>query len=204
MPRFPVLACALAAVLAAGCGASSSGDGFRGDVLPSAIPLPNATLTADDGKPQSLTALAQDHLLVVYFGYTHCPDVCPTTMADLAAAVRGANANVQKAVRIAFVTSDPDRDDPATLHTWLSNFATAPAAPFVGLTGSIGAIDATAKSVGVPLEPPEKQADGTWAVAHGAQVLAFVHGKADHLWLAGTSIADYRHDLTQLVAGGVT
>ncbi len=135
---------------------------------------------------------------MLYFGYTHCPDVCPTTMADLGLALRQLPVQVQEHTQVVFVTSDPGRDTPAVMKTWLANFDPGLVRPFVGLTASIKQIDAVATSVGVPLEPPVKEADGTISVEHGAQTLAFVAGKASVLWLAGTTSAQYAHDITRL------
>jgi protein SCO1/2 len=200
-------AIAAAMALAAGCGSTASGNGgadpaFRGDVLPSAVPLPALTLTDDQDRPLTLSSLQPRHVVLVYFGYTHCPDVCPTTMADLAVALRQAEPTVQQAVRVVFISSDPTRDTPAVLHSWLSNFVPSPAPRFIGLTGDIKTIDTAAQSVGVPLEPPVKLSNGQYEVDHGAQVLAFIDGRADHLWLAGTSPTDYGHDLALLVNRG--
>ena len=60
--------------------------------------------------------------MLVYFGYTHCPDVCPTTMADLGTALRQLPAQIQQATQVVFVTSDPARDTAPVLRAWLANF----------------------------------------------------------------------------------
>jgi protein SCO1/2 len=120
-------------------------------------------------------------------------------MADVGQALRESDPNVRAATEVAFVTSDPVRDTPNVMKTWLSNFDTGLPNKFVGLTASTTLIDSTAKKVGVPLEPPVKQKNGTWTVDHGAQLLAFQNGQAHVLWLSGTTVADYKHDLTQLV-----
>ena len=200
-----LLACA---TLVAGCAGSSSSSGADasfpgGVVLPNAVALPKLTLTDDQGQPLTLSSLQPHHVVLLYFGYTHCPDVCPTTMADLAVALRQAEPTVQQDVRVVFVSSDPARDTPSVLHDWLGNFVPSPAPRFIGLTGNITTIDTAAKSVGVPLEPPVKEPNGQYEVDHGAQVLAFVNGSADDLWLAGTSPSDYGKGLTQLVNGGL-
>jgi protein SCO1/2 len=176
----------------------SSGSGaFRGDILSSPVTLPSVTLTDNNDVPLSLPSLQPGHLLLVYFGYTHCPDVCPTTMADLAVALRNSSSAVRKETKVVFISSDPVRDTPAVINRWMSAF-NFPTGDYVGLTGPLRTIDAAAKTVGVPLEPPVLEPDGTYAVQHGAQILAFEGGSATHLWLAGTSPADYTHDIAML------
>jgi protein SCO1/2 len=174
---------------------------MRGDVLdpPVALPASAGPFTTTAGGSTTLGQLQNGKLLLVFFGYTHCPDVCPTTMADVGQALRESDPNVRAATEVAFVTSDPVRDTPNVMKTWLSNFDTGLPNKFVGLTASTTLIDSTAKKVGVPLEPPVKQKNGTWTVDHGAQLLAFQNGQAHVLWLSGTTVADYKHDLTQLV-----
>ena len=197
---------ALAAVLtlvvtACGGGSKSSSSSMRGDVLdpPIALPASAGPFTSTTGGSTTLGQLQTGKLLLVFFGYTHCPDVCPTTMADVGQALRESNADVRAATEVAFVTSDPVRDTPSVMHQWLSNFDTGLPNKFVGLTATTALIDNTARKVGVPLEPPVKQENGTWTVDHGAQLLAFQNGQAHVLWLSGTTVADYKHDLTQLV-----
>jgi protein SCO1 len=204
---------ALAALMlaAAGCGNSSPGPpvvvsapsagAYRGDELDPPVSLSGAAavpFTTDDGRQVTLADLQAGHLMLVYFGYTHCPDVCPTTMADLGDALRSSPAAVQQATRVVFVSSDPERDTPSVLRPWLANFDHGLPAPFVGLTGPISGVDTAAKTVGVPLEPPTHNPDGTVTVDHGAQLLAFRTGRADVVWLAGTPAADYAHDLALL------
>jgi protein SCO1/2 len=199
-----LLALAAAIVLVAtACGGNSksSSSSMRGDVLdpPIALPASAGPFTSTAGGSTTLGQLQTGKLLLVFFGYTHCPDVCPTTMADVGQALRESNADVRAATEVAFVTSDPVRDTPSVMHEWLSNFDTGLPNKFVGLTAANALIDNTAKKVGVPLEPPVKQKNGTWTVDHGAQLLAFQNGQAHLLWLSGTTVADYKHDLTQLV-----
>jgi protein SCO1/2 len=196
----PLLGVITALALAAGCASPGSRSaGFTGDILPTPEILPTVPFTSDTGAATALPQLQQGHLLLVYFGYTHCPDVCPATMAGLAVALRALPAAQARKVQIAFVTSDPVRDTPRVMHAWLSNFPTGKAPAIIGLTSTLPTIDAAAKSIGVPLEPPVKQPDGTYAVTHGAQILAFAHGKADHLWLAGTAPRDFGHDISLLL-----
>ena len=85
---------------------------------------------------------------IMYFGYTYCPDVCPVDMAHIAAGYHAfAKASPDRAARTVpvFVSVDPERDDPATLKAFVSNFGPE----IVGLTGTVAQIDAAAKAYGV-------------------------------------------------------
>ncbi len=159
----------------------------------------SAVFRTSAGGPTTLAALQRNHLLLLYFGYTHCPDVCPTTMADLGAAISRLPSVEQAHVQVVFVTSDPRRDTTPVLSTWLAHFDASLPVPFIGLTASLSQIDAVAESVGVPLAPPVKQANGSITVQHGAQTLAFLDGKASVLWLADTTPGSYAHDIDLLV-----
>jgi protein SCO1/2 len=187
---------------------AASSSGYRGDQLPTPVTLSatdlSARFTDSAGASTSLSALQPDKLMLLYFGYTHCPDVCPTTMADLGLAMKQLPIQTQTHVQVVFVTSDPQRDTPPVMKAWLANFDTGLPTPFVGLTAPITQIDSIATSIGVPLSPPVVHADGTVTVEHGAQTLAFLNGKASLLWLAGTSVADYAHDITALAQAGLS
>jgi protein SCO1/2 len=182
---------------------SAASGGYRGDQLPTPVTLSASDLAdsfqASTRATTTLDTLQQGKLMLLYFGYTHCPDVCPTTMADLGLALRQLPIQLQTHTQVVFVTSDPQRDTPPVMKTWLNNFDGGLPTPFIGLTASLKQIDGVATSVGVPLSPPVVEADGTVSVEHGAQTLAFQNGKAQLLWLAGTSVPDYAHDITALL-----
>lgn len=215
-----LLAAALTACALTGCGThhtggslarvsgGSSSGGFDGDHLDRPIVLTGAAAGArfrsSAGGTTTLAALQRGRLMVVYFGYTHCPDVCPTTMADLGTALRTLPAQIQRVTQVVFVTSDPARDTSPVLRAWLANFDAGLARRFVGLTASLGQIDRIAGSVGVPLSAPVTHADGTVSVQHGAQTLAFVRDRASLLWLTGSTAGAYAHDITTLTVHGGT
>lgn len=142
---------------------------YRGTELSAPLAKPDLVLTSTSGKPFDLRSDTAGKLTLLYFGYTHCPDVCPTTMADLARALTMITPQDRAKVTVVFVTSDPDRDTPSELHSWLSAFDPS----FIGLTGPFDKIQAAAKSVGVAIEPAKVDANGHVTVTHGAQVIAF-------------------------------
>jgi protein SCO1/2 len=183
--------------------AETPSSAFRGDVLARPIRLTtaarNTTLASAFGAT-TLSRLASGHqVLLVYFGYTNCPDECPTTMADLGIAVGQLPRAEQSQTQVVFCTSDPERDTPAKLKSWLSHFDAGLAVPFVGVAAPVSTMDALGEALGVALKPPVREADGTIDVVHGTQVLAFVHNEASLVWLSDTAAADYQHDLTLLL-----
>jgi len=194
---------------AAGCGATQArpkpaaapaapaGAGLRG-LVPTPLPrTPAFTLTDTAGKPFAFASRARDKLTYLYFGYTHCPDVCPLTMANLATALRLARPAVRSHVEVVFVTVDPRRDTPARLRAWLDRYSRS----FVGLTGSERAIAAAASRAGVPLPPGPKSRHGSYGVDHGAFVLPYSpDGQAHVVYAEGFSPADYAHDMPLLLA----
>ncbi|MDF3291927.1 SCO family protein [Streptomyces silvisoli] len=160
---------------------------------------PNLTLTDQDGHSYDLVRQTAGHPTLLYFGYTHCPDVCPTTMADIAGAARKLPAAERRQLRVVFISTDPSRDTPQRLKQWLG--AIDP--DFVGLTGDFNAIQAAASSVGVSVSPPVKHKDGSETVTHGAEVIVFSpkDDKAHILYTSGVSEQRYTADLPKIVKG---
>lgn len=163
------------------------------------MPKPELELTDDKGKPFDLVEQTAGRPTVLFFGYTHCPDVCPTTMADVANAVKKLPAADQDKLRVVFVTTDPGRDTPGRLHQWLRAFDDR----FIGLSGDFSAVEKAARSVGVSVDKPVKNADGSWTVSHGAQVLTFspVDDEVHSIYTSGTPAQRYEDDLPKLVKG---
>jgi protein SCO1/2 len=172
---------------------------FRGTVLDRPLPKPSVTLTATTGDTVDLATATAGQVVALYVGYTHCPDVCPTTMADLSVAVRSLPAADRGKVSVVMITSDPARDTPARLREWLGAFDPT----FVGLTGRYADVATAAHEVGIPIEPPVRQPDGTWVVDHGAQVLLYSPrtGTAQLVFTSGFTPADVAHDMNQLIEG---
>jgi protein SCO1/2 len=192
----------LAAAALAGCGASGSSSGFAGDVIDPPFTLPAGSFIDTAGATYDLAHQATGHVTVVYFGYTHCPDICPTTMADLGIALRSLPAKTADDIQVVFVTSDPRRDTPSVIGTWLAHFDTGLAHPFIGLATSQSMVDAYGEKLGIALSPPTINKDGSEDVVHGAEALAFSPDDEAHLvWSPGTTPKQYAADLTKLVAG---
>jgi protein SCO1 len=88
-------------------------------------------LVDQNGKPVSNIDL-EGKWLMVYFGYTHCPDACPTALSNIALTLRDLDPGPRDAIRPVFITIDPARDTPAVLKDYIANFD----APFLALTGT--------------------------------------------------------------------
>jgi protein SCO1/2 len=158
---------------------------------------PSFTLTDTAGRPFPFATRTRGKLAYLYFGYTHCPDACPTTMADLAAALHRQPADVRRRVEVVFVTVDPRRDTKRVLRAWLNHFNHA----FVGLTGTKSEVVAAERKAGVPLAPPEKVTGKNYSVAHASLVLPFSpDGRAHVVYTQGFHTGDYAHDMPLLLA----
>ncbi len=187
---------------ARGSGApDTAGGGWHGAVAGIAVPRPSFVLTDTGGHRYDFARATAGRATLLFFGYTHCPDVCPTTMADLAAARQVAGPAIAAKVTVVFVTTDPARDTPAVLRRWLAQFD----AGFVGLTGTQAQINAAQRAVGVPIalaDPAVRAGAGpAYLVSHASQVLGV--GPDDRVrvrYFADTKVAEYVADLPRLVA----
>jgi len=95
---------------------------YAGTVLQSDRPAPSLEgLTFTSGEPVRMEALKGD-VALVFFGYTNCPDVCPTAMASLAGTMAGLSTEERERVRVLMVSVDPARDDAATLERYVTSF----------------------------------------------------------------------------------
>jgi protein SCO1 len=125
-------------------------------------------MTDQDGKLVDAADYRGD-VLLVYFGYTHCPDICPMTLAKLKAALGRLDASARQRVRVLFVTVDPKRDTPAVMAAYVHAFGP----DFVGLHGTKAQLhDLTLRyRVGYRLDKPDAQGD--YDVMHSTAVWMF-------------------------------
>ncbi|MFK4224468.1 SCO family protein [Streptomyces sp. NPDC019890] len=169
-------------------------------VLDQPFTKPNLVLTDTHGKKYDLRERTKGKPTLIYFGYTHCPDVCPLTMSNLAIARKKLAKADQDKLQVVFVTTDPERDTPAELAKWLPS---AGDPSFTGLTGDFATIQAGARQMGIGIDPPKKEKDGTIVSMHGAQVIAF-SPKTDAgyvLYGDDTSADEYAKDLPKIIRG---
>ena len=95
---------------------------FHGTELDPPFEVSSTPLTDTDGQPYSLTADTDKDLTLVFFGYTHCPDICQAVMSNLASAMTRLDDRDRERVDVVFVTTDPARDTEAAIADYLAHF----------------------------------------------------------------------------------
>lgn len=125
------------------------------------------TLTDQNRQPVSEHDY-RGRVVLLYFGYTQCPDVCPTTLAMLREALRTLGAGAAK-VRVLFVSVDPQRDTSAALKRYMGNFGSE----FVGLRGDDAALNALTRRYRVAYHREKPDAQGYYAVDHSSAIFVF-------------------------------
>jgi protein SCO1/2 len=199
-----------------GCGAQSSADedgspvsnlqvhdsdGLHGVVLPKPYAVPRVRLTDSSGAVYDLATRPRKPLTLVFFGYTHCPDVCQVVMANIASALVRLDADQRASVDMVFVTTDPARDSGRVLRSYLDRFNPA----FEGVTGPLPSIVRAGKAFGVTVEKGQKLASGGYDVGHGTQVVGLrPDGTAPFVWTEGTDPGDLAADIDKILAGKVS
>ncbi|MFI9170542.1 SCO family protein [Streptomyces lincolnensis] len=168
-------------------------------VLDQPFEKPDLVLTDTQGKKYDLRAATKGKPTLLYFGYTHCPDICPTTMSNIAVAKKQLPKAEQDELQVVFVTTDPARDTPAELGKWLKGIDPT----FVGLTGSFATIQSSARTLGISIEPTRKDKNGKAVSMHGTQVVAFSPKTDAGYLLYGeeATVDDYTKDLPKIVKG---
>lgn len=198
---------------------SRDADEFHGTLVdPPLTPAP-VTLRDTDGNPYRMDEPTRDTATAVFFGFTNCHDICPTTMADLAAARRSLPAAAASKVTLVFVTVDPKRDTPPVLRRWLDQFDP----DIVGLRGPVKRVHraedslyASNSSKSTP--PPEGTDAGAhehqsteeghthpdgdpdgYAMDHSSVVYLFGPDGSTVIYTGGATPPDYAADLTRLL-----
>ena len=166
--------------------------GYQGAVLPLAVPKPDFTLTDTAGAAYSFhEATADADVTFLYFGYTTCPDICPTHMAAVASALRAA-PELRDRIEVVFVSVDPTRDEPR-LQEYLDGFGDG----FVGLTGSPEEVNRVMTEIG--LHPTAIDAGGDYPPAHPTNIIVFTGDEARIAYPFGVHGGAIAQDLPLLV-----
>lgn len=139
---------------------------FHGMVLQSPQPSANFTLPSHDGRPFNLHDY-RGQIVLLYFGYTTCPDVCPTTLAELKHARELLGAQKDK-VQVVMVTVDPERDTPEVLSEYMTHFDSS----FIGLSGTPEQLAQVATRFGIFYEKQKVASALGYLVDHTATVMA--------------------------------
>lgn len=147
-----------------------------------------------NGVPRTLADF-RGKVVLVDFGYTRCPDVCPTTLSDLASAVRSLGPEGAR-VQVLFVTVDPKRDTPELLRNYVPAFDPR----FLGLRGDAEATSKVEKEFRIYAEEREGKTPDSYTVDHSAQVFAFdPEGRLRLMIAPGTPPGDIAADLRLLM-----
>ncbi|WP_198651604.1 SCO family protein [Dyella sp. C11] len=191
-----LLMLALGAGLLGGCHRDDGLDWHLNDIS-GHMPDLDFHLVDDHGK----SVTGQDYrgkVVLLYFGYTHCPDVCPLTLAQLHVVMQRLGPLADGA-RILFVSVDPARDTPDIMHAYVNAFD--PRA--VGLTGSPRDIETLSKRYRSAFTREPDRADGQYEVSHSSAIYVFDgNGKARLLATPNQSQDDMVHDLHLLLSLG--
>ena len=184
---------------ATGSAAAAAGDGWEGAIVTPPITKPKSTLSDTAGKPYDFQKETQGFVTLLYVGYTHCPDICPQHMADIADVLKVLPADVTAKIKVVFVTADPDRDTGVVLRKWLDLFNKS----YVGLTGTQEQVDDFQRQLGIQPGKKEDLGGGNYSVSHAAFVIAYgTDNMANLLYPAGVTKDTWIHDLTKLVREG--
>ncbi len=162
----------------AGCSEKQGADSGQMVLTPASTTFRNSDVTGlgyardfalndQDGKPRTLADF-KGKAVVIFFGYTHCPDVCPTTMSEMAAVMKQLGADADK-VQVLFVTLDPERDTPALLKQYVPAFDPR----FIALSGDQEATAKVAKEFRVFYQKVPGKDAGSYTMDHTAASYVF-------------------------------
>jgi protein SCO1/2 len=168
---------------------------FKGAVIDPPMPAPNFELTGPGGQTFILSS-QQGKIVLLFFGYTSCPDVCPTTLADFKKVLNELEGQAQN-VQVLFITVDPQRDTPERLEEYVTLFNT----DFIGLSGSSEVLEQVWAAYGVFSEIDETTREGDhYIVNHSARL--YLIDQAGNLRITysyGTPVDDLFSDISYLL-----
>ena len=183
---------ALCAAALAGCGRDAPK--FKSSDVTGTTYGRDFQLTGHDGKPRTLADF-RGKVVVLFFGYTQCPDVCPTTLSELAEVMKRLGPEAER-VQVLFATVDPERDTPELLAQYVPAFNPT----FLGLSGDAGATARTAKEFRIIYQKQPGQTPGTYTVDHSAGTYVFDPQGRLRLYVSYGQGADvFVHDIRELL-----
>jgi protein SCO1/2 len=167
---------------------------WHGMVIQSNQPVTNFTLTSSDGEPVSLIDF-RGKVVMLYFGYTFCPDVCPATMIELSDAMETLGEQSED-VQVVMITLDPERDTPEVMQNYVTHFNES----FMGLTGTPEELIAVTAPMGIFYERHEGSSASGYLIDHTATVAVLdKEGKLRLVYPFGITGAEMAADLKYLV-----
>jgi protein SCO1/2 len=179
-------------LVAAGAVSAADAPQLRAGVFDPPRAAPDFTLRGSDGGELALSRL-RGKVVVLGFGFTSCPDVCPTTLATLASAHEKLGER-RGEVQVVYVTVDPERDNPARLHAYLSHFDPS----FLGATGTAEQLDAVRNEYGIAAQRIAR--GDSYGFSHSSfTYLIDREGRLRALMPYGSSADAYVHDLLVLL-----
>lgn len=156
-------------------------------------------VTESDDGPATGVVPTGDGLKLVYFGFTSCPDICPTTLADLSAAIGRLPAKDRERVTVAFISVDPKRDSGATLRSYLSHFFEGNPSQALRTDDPESLADAEG-AFGASHKLGKSKPDGSYDVSHTAFTYAVgSDGEVIVEWPFGVTADGFQHDLKILL-----
>jgi protein SCO1/2 len=166
-------------------------DTFRGTLYDPASPAPEIVLEREDGSVFRLSD-QRGNVVLLFFGYTSCPDVCPITLSELRKVNEELGVNADQ-IQVVFITVDPDRDTPEKIAKYVSIFNPK----FIGLSGTLGELEPIWKDYGVYREVDRMTSSATgYLVTHSARTyLIDSSGNLRLSYSFGTPTDDVVHDL---------
>lgn len=168
---------------------------LRGSVIDPPLPAAEINLSDQSGQPFHLSDY-RGKVVLLFFGYTYCPDVCPATMAELRAARALLKPEQAARVQVVFITVDPARDTPQAIQEYVSRFDPT----FLGLSGTETELSAVWTAYGVFRELGTPNAQGNYEVAHTARVYVVdTNGNLSLSYPFGTIPEDVANDLRILL-----
>jgi protein SCO1 len=165
MRFLPALVAALLTLCLAACGPATPK--FEGSDVTGVDFGRDFRLNDPTGAPKTLADF-RGKVVVLFFGYTQCPDFCPTTLSELAAAMKQLGPDAAR-VQVLFVSIDPERDTPALLARYVPAFYPS----FLGLSGDAAATAATAKEFKIIYQKQPGPTPGTYTMDHSAGTYLF-------------------------------
>ncbi|MCP4416352.1 MAG: SCO family protein [Chloroflexi bacterium] len=168
---------------------------WNGTEMQSTQPVANFTLTGPDEQPVSLIDF-RDKVIMIYFGYTFCPDVCPATMVELHDAMEILGKRSEEDVQVIMITLDPERDTAEVLEEYVAHFDDS----FIGLTGTLDGLITITAPMGIDYVRHEGSAASGYLIDHTATVAVLdKEGKLRLIYPFGMTGEEMAADLRYLV-----
>ncbi len=133
-------------------------------LLPRERVIPPLTLIDQDGQPFDTRSL-QGRWHILFFGFTACPDICPTTLSDMRRLFGQLPSDTRERLQLVLITADPARDTPQQLKTYLAYYR----AGFSGLTGEMEQLQQLSRALGLPFVPAN-ETQGDYSVSHSGNL----------------------------------